>query len=76
MCQISNYLIVVKPIRENLNITWKKVQDGDDCYLYIGDNNDIREYVSIHLSSKCNDQTVYVSSHFLIAQKEKNKNSQ
>ena len=52
------------------------MQDGDDCYLYIGDKNDIREYVSIHLSSKCDDQTVYVSSHFLIAQKEKNKNSQ
>ena len=33
-------------------------QDGDDCFLYIGDNNDIREHASIHRSSKPMDQMV------------------
>lgn len=35
-----------------------KYKDGDDCFLYIGNNNDIREYTSIHRSSKSSDQTV------------------
>jgi UDP-N-acetylglucosamine acyltransferase len=35
-----------------------KYKDGDECSLYIGNNNDIREYVSIHRSSKPNDDTV------------------
>jgi hypothetical protein len=34
------------------------MQEGDECSLYIGDNNDIREHVSIHRSSKPNDDTV------------------
>ncbi|KAH9568976.1 hypothetical protein CY35_03G107600 [Sphagnum magellanicum] len=35
-----------------------KYKEGDECSLYIGDNNDIREHVSIHRSSKPNDDTV------------------
>ncbi|GLJ29950.1 hypothetical protein SUGI_0592120 [Cryptomeria japonica] len=35
-----------------------KYMDGDDCFLYIGNNNDIREYASIHRSSKSSDRTV------------------
>jgi NDP-sugar pyrophosphorylase family protein len=35
-----------------------KYKEGDECSLYIGNNNDIREYVSIHRSSKPNDDTV------------------
>ncbi|XP_048491037.1 probable acyl-[acyl-carrier-protein]--UDP-N-acetylglucosamine O-acyltransferase, mitochondrial isoform X2 [Beta vulgaris subsp. vulgaris] len=35
-----------------------KYKDGDDCFLDIGDNNEIREYSSIHRSSKSDDQTV------------------
>lgn len=31
---------------------------GDKCFLEIGDNNDIREHVSIHRSSKTSDTTV------------------
>lgn len=31
---------------------------GDKCFLEIGDNNDIREHVSIHRSSKATDKTV------------------
>lgn len=31
---------------------------GDKCFLEIGDNNDIREHVSIHRSSKTTDKTV------------------
>ncbi|KAH9568978.1 hypothetical protein CY35_03G107600 [Sphagnum magellanicum] len=34
-----------------------KYKEGDECSLYIGDNNDIREHVSIHRSSKPNDDT-------------------
>jgi hypothetical protein len=36
-------------------------QEGDECYLHIGNNNDIREYASVHRSSKPNDCTVSVS---------------
>ncbi|KAH9300595.1 hypothetical protein KI387_012178, partial [Taxus chinensis] len=35
-----------------------KYIDGDDCFLHIGNNNDIREYASIHRSSKPADETV------------------
>ncbi|KAL2930195.1 putative acyl-[acyl-carrier-protein]--UDP-N-acetylglucosamine O-acyltransferase mitochondrial [Bienertia sinuspersici] len=35
-----------------------KYKDGEECFLDIGDNNDIREFSSIHRSSKPNDQTV------------------
>ena len=32
----------------------------DESFLDVGDNNDIREYVSIHRSSKSSDKTVSV----------------
>ncbi|KAK1289879.1 hypothetical protein QJS10_CPB18g00929 [Acorus calamus] len=35
-----------------------KYKTGDECFLYIGDNNDIREFTSIHRSSKSSDKTV------------------
>ncbi|XP_074280689.1 putative acyl-[acyl-carrier-protein]--UDP-N-acetylglucosamine O-acyltransferase, mitochondrial [Silene latifolia] len=35
-----------------------KYKTGDECFLYVGDNNDIREYSSIHRSSKPDDKTV------------------
>eukprot|EP00249_Psilotum_nudum_P003064 c16387_g1_i2 orf=226-1389(+) len=35
-----------------------KYKEGDDCFLYMGNNNDVREFVSIHRSSKSDDQTV------------------
>ncbi|KAL9224286.1 hypothetical protein vseg_000339 [Gypsophila vaccaria] len=35
-----------------------KYKIGDECFLYIGDDNDIREYCSIHRSSKPDDKTV------------------
>ncbi|KAL2644949.1 hypothetical protein R1flu_012536 [Riccia fluitans] len=34
-----------------------KYKEGDECTLYIGENNDIREFVSIHRSSKPDDET-------------------
>lgn len=33
-------------------------KNGDECFLCIGDNNEIREFCSIHRSSKSNDKTV------------------
>uniref|UniRef100_A0A803MD68 UDP N-acetylglucosamine O-acyltransferase C-terminal domain-containing protein n=1 Tax=Chenopodium quinoa TaxID=63459 RepID=A0A803MD68_CHEQI len=33
-------------------------QDGDECFLDIGDNNEIREYSSVHRSSKPDEQTI------------------
>ncbi|KAF5748495.1 acyl- acyl-carrier-protein --UDP-N-acetylglucosamine O-acyltransferase mitochondrial isoform X2 [Tripterygium wilfordii] len=33
-------------------------QPGDECFLDIGDNNDIREHISVHQSSKPTDKTV------------------
>lgn len=35
-----------------------KYKDGSECFLDIGDNNEIREYSSIHRSSKPDDQTI------------------
>ncbi|GAB4852752.1 hypothetical protein Ancab_016961 [Ancistrocladus abbreviatus] len=35
-----------------------KYKTGDECFLDIGDNNEIREYSSIHRSSKPDDKTV------------------
>ncbi|XP_021751204.1 probable acyl-[acyl-carrier-protein]--UDP-N-acetylglucosamine O-acyltransferase, mitochondrial isoform X4 [Chenopodium quinoa] len=34
------------------------IQDGDECFLDIGDNNEIREYSSVHRSSKPDEQTI------------------
>lgn len=33
-------------------------QSGDECFLDVGDNNEIREFTSIHRSSKSSDRTV------------------
>ncbi|KAJ8445879.1 hypothetical protein Cgig2_000191 [Carnegiea gigantea] len=35
-----------------------KAREGAECFLDIGDNNEIREYCSIHRSSKADDRTV------------------
>ncbi|XP_028115054.1 probable acyl-[acyl-carrier-protein]--UDP-N-acetylglucosamine O-acyltransferase, mitochondrial isoform X5 [Camellia sinensis] len=35
-----------------------KYKSGDECFLEIGDNNEIREYASIHRSSKPSEKTV------------------
>lgn len=35
-----------------------KYKVGDECFLIVGDNNDIREFTSIHRSSKSSDTTV------------------
>lgn len=43
-----------------------KYRDGDDCFLYIGDNNDIREHASIHRSSKPMDQTVIGDNNLIM----------
>lgn len=37
-----------------------KYKPGDECFLVIGDNNDIREYTSIHRSSKSSDKTAII----------------
>ncbi|XP_042409750.1 probable acyl-[acyl-carrier-protein]--UDP-N-acetylglucosamine O-acyltransferase, mitochondrial isoform X5 [Zingiber officinale] len=44
-----------------------KYKPGDECFLYIGDHNDIREYSSIHRSSKSCDKTDYVHTSGAIA---------
>jgi UDP-N-acetylglucosamine acyltransferase len=43
-----------------------KYKEGDECSLYIGDNNDIREHVSIHRSSKPNDDTVIGDNNLIM----------
>lgn len=35
-----------------------KYRPGDECFLAVGDNNEIREHTSIHRSSKCSEKTV------------------
>ncbi|XP_024376213.1 probable acyl-[acyl-carrier-protein]--UDP-N-acetylglucosamine O-acyltransferase, mitochondrial isoform X2 [Physcomitrium patens] len=44
-----------------------KYKEGDECFLHIGNNNDIREYVSIHRSSKPNDCTVIGDHNLFMA---------
>ncbi|GJZ67252.1 probable acyl-[acyl-carrier-protein]--UDP-N-acetylglucosamine O-acyltransferase, mitochondrial isoform X2 [Tanacetum coccineum] len=36
---------------------------GNECFLEVGDNNEIREHVSIHRSSKPYDRTVPMSNN-------------
>lgn len=43
-----------------------KYKEGDDCHLHIGNNNDIREYVSIHRSSKSSDQTIVGNGNLIM----------
>ncbi|KAJ6815888.1 putative acyl-[acyl-carrier-protein]--UDP-N-acetylglucosamine O-acyltransferase, mitochondrial [Iris pallida] len=43
-----------------------KYKQGDECFLYVGCNNDIREYTSIHRSSKSSDQTVIGDNNLIM----------
>ncbi|XP_050217934.1 probable acyl-[acyl-carrier-protein]--UDP-N-acetylglucosamine O-acyltransferase, mitochondrial isoform X2 [Mercurialis annua] len=43
-----------------------KYKLGDECFLEIGNNNDIREYASVHLSSKSNDQTIIGNKNLIM----------
>lgn len=43
-----------------------KYKLGDECFLHIGDDNEIREYVSIHRSSKSTDKTVIGSKNLIM----------
>lgn len=43
-----------------------KYKQGDECFLHIGDNNDIREYASIHRSSKSSEKTVIGDNNLIM----------
>ncbi|KAJ7973722.1 Acyl--UDP-N-acetylglucosamine O-acyltransferase [Quillaja saponaria] len=43
-----------------------KYKPGDECFLDVGDNNDIREHTSIHRSSKSSDMTVIGNSNLIM----------
>ncbi|XP_058067794.1 probable acyl-[acyl-carrier-protein]--UDP-N-acetylglucosamine O-acyltransferase, mitochondrial isoform X2 [Magnolia sinica] len=43
-----------------------KYKPGDECFLLVGDDNDIREYTSIHLSSKSSDKTVIGDNNLIM----------
>lgn len=43
-----------------------KYKEGDDCHLHIGNKNDIREYVSIHRSSKSSEQTTVGNGNLIM----------
>lgn len=43
-----------------------KYKQEDESFLHVGDNNDIREYVSIHRSSKSNDKTVIGDNNLIM----------
>eukprot|EP00250_Pteridium_aquilinum_P003890 c14158_g1_i4 orf=1000-1962(-) len=43
-----------------------KYKGGEDCHLNIGNKNDIREYVSIHRSSKSSDQTTVGNGNLIM----------
>ncbi|XP_030953111.1 probable acyl-[acyl-carrier-protein]--UDP-N-acetylglucosamine O-acyltransferase, mitochondrial [Quercus lobata] len=43
-----------------------KYKPGDECFLDIGDNNDIREHSSIHRSSKSSERTVIGDNNLIM----------
>ncbi|CAL0332217.1 unnamed protein product [Lupinus luteus] len=43
-----------------------KYKQGDECFLEVGDNNDIREHTSVHRSSKTTDKTVIGDSNLIM----------
>ncbi|KAI8024937.1 hypothetical protein LOK49_LG02G01481, partial [Camellia lanceoleosa] len=43
-----------------------KYKSGDECFLEIGDNNEIREYASIHRSSKPSEKTVIGDNNLIM----------
>uniref|UniRef100_A0A7N0TFB5 UDP N-acetylglucosamine O-acyltransferase C-terminal domain-containing protein n=2 Tax=Kalanchoe fedtschenkoi TaxID=63787 RepID=A0A7N0TFB5_KALFE len=43
-----------------------KFKPGDECFLYIGDNNDIREHTSIHRSAKATEKTVIGDNNLIM----------
>ncbi|XP_041020384.1 probable acyl-[acyl-carrier-protein]--UDP-N-acetylglucosamine O-acyltransferase, mitochondrial [Juglans microcarpa x Juglans regia] len=43
-----------------------KYKSGDECFLDIGDNNDIREHTSIHRSSMSGDRTVIGDNNLIM----------
>ncbi|KAG6552917.1 hypothetical protein Mapa_005573 [Marchantia paleacea] len=43
-----------------------KYKEGDECHLYIGNNNDIREFASIHRSSKPDDNTILGNDNLIM----------
>uniref|UniRef100_A0A2N9EPU7 UDP N-acetylglucosamine O-acyltransferase C-terminal domain-containing protein n=1 Tax=Fagus sylvatica TaxID=28930 RepID=A0A2N9EPU7_FAGSY len=43
-----------------------KYKPGDECFLDVGDNNDIREHTSIHRSSKSSDRTVIGDNNLIM----------
>ncbi|PKI58676.1 hypothetical protein CRG98_020942 [Punica granatum] len=43
-----------------------KYKTGDECYLDIGDDNEIREHCSIHRSSKSSDKTVIGDNNLIM----------
>ncbi|XVE54111.1 hypothetical protein DITRI_Ditri03aG0055300 [Diplodiscus trichospermus] len=43
-----------------------KYKLGDECFLDIGDNNEIREFTSIHRSSKSSDRTVIGDNNLIM----------
>ncbi|KAF3778705.1 putative acyl-[acyl-carrier-protein]--UDP-N-acetylglucosamine O-acyltransferase, partial [Nymphaea thermarum] len=40
--------------------------EGDECFLYMGNNNDVREFASIHRSSKATDRTVIGDTNLIM----------
>ncbi|KAI9081709.1 hypothetical protein K1719_036312 [Acacia pycnantha] len=43
-----------------------KYKTDDECFLEVGDNNDIREHTSIHRSSKSTDRTVIGNNNLIM----------
>lgn len=43
-----------------------KYKTGDECFLEVGDNNEIREHTSIHRSSKSNEMTVIGDNNLIM----------
>ncbi|RXH74705.1 hypothetical protein DVH24_029426 [Malus domestica] len=43
-----------------------KYKSGDECFLDVGDNNDIREHTSIHRSSKSSDITAIGNNNLIM----------
>ncbi|KAK0570815.1 hypothetical protein LWI29_006896 [Acer saccharum] len=43
-----------------------KYESGDECFLHVGNNNEIREHASIHRSSRSSDRTVIGDNNLIM----------
>ncbi|WOL11083.1 putative acyl-[acyl-carrier-protein]--UDP-N-acetylglucosamine O-acyltransferase [Canna indica] len=63
---IGNYNVIGHHAVVGVKCQDLKYKQGDECFLHVGDHNDIREYCSIHRSVKSSDRTVIGDNNLIM----------